>query len=257
MTDFRPGYTIATFAAVLLVWSLASKAGWVTPFLLPSPWKVLATLGELARSGELLRNTLVSLRRVAAGYALAVLLSMLLSVLFSRYVWLRRMLEPPLEFLRQVPPLALMPLLLLWLGIGEAQKIGIIILSCFFPIFLGMRSGIAQVDPRLVEIGQVCGLTRNEILRRIVLPASLPAIVVGLRLGLGYGWRALVGAELIASSAGIGYMIVDAESLARTDIVLAGILVIGLIGLLTDTLLKVGVARAAPWLAGSLESARA
>lgn len=257
MHRFRPIITISVFAAMLGLWWAASHFGWVNSFLLPAPAKVLNTLVELGQSGELARHTLVSLRRVGIGYALAVMTAILLAVLFSRSPVLRSLLDPLLEFMRQVPPLALVPLLMLWLGIGEAQKVGIIVLACFFPIFLGIRGGIAQVDGKLIEVGKVCGLGPGEILRRIVLPSSLPSIVIGLRIGLGYSWRALVGAELIASSAGLGYLIVDAENLARTDIVIAGILVIGVIGLVADQLLKWAIARSAPWLASDLEMARA
>lgn len=249
--------TIAAFAVTLALWWLASASGWVSAFLLPSPVMVARTLGELLESGELLHHTLVSLRRVGLGYALAIGLAVPLAFAFVLSRHLRAALEPLLEFLRQIPPLAMMPLLLLWLGIGETQKVGIIILSCFFPIFLGVRGGFGSVDRKLVDIGTVSGFSRTEILVRIVLPSAVPAIVVGLRIGLGYSWRALVGAELIASSAGLGYMIVDAENLARTDIVLAGILVIGVLGLIADSLLRLAVKRGAPWLASELEMARA
>lgn len=249
--------TLAVFLATLLVWHLASVSGAVSPFLLPPPRTVFDTLVELANSGVLARHTLVSLKRVACGYLLAIAAAIPFALLFTLSDVLRRGIEPLLEFLRQIPPLAMMPLLILWLGIGEAQKIGIIILSCFFPIFLGVRGGIAAVDRKLIDVGTVCGFTRAEIMLRIVLPSALPAIVVGLRIGLGYSWRALVGAELIASSAGLGYMIVDAENLARTDIVLAGILVIGVLGLASDHLLRHLIRRKAPWLAGDLEMARA
>lgn len=249
--------TLAVFFATLGIWYLASASGWVSPFLLPSPHTVFDTLIELAGSGVLAKHTLISLRRVASGYLLAIAAAVPFALLFSLSNPLRRAIEPLLEFLRQIPPLAMMPLLILWLGIGEAQKIGIIVLSCFFPIFLGVRGGIAAVDRKLIDVGTVCGFGRAEIMLRIVLPSALPAIVVGLRIGLGYSWRALVGAELIASSAGLGYMIVDAENLARTDIVLAGILVIGMLGLASDHLLRALIRRKARWLAGDLEMARA
>ena len=249
--------TTLVFAALLGLWWTASRLGWVSAFLLPPPGKVWNTLVELGQSGALARHTLVSLQRVGMGYTLAVMAAILLAIGFAGNATLRRLVDPPLEFLRQVPPLALVPLLMLWLGIGEAQKVGIIVLACFFPIFLGIRGGIAQVDRKLIEVGTMCGLSQGAILWRIILPSSLPSIVIGLRIGLGHSWRALVGAELIASSAGLGYLIVDAENLARTDIVIAGILVIGVIGLLADLLLKKSIARAAPWLATDLETARA
>lgn len=253
----RFAITLAVFAAVIVFWSATSLSGWVTPFLLPSPLKVWETLLELAQTGTLSKHVAISLQRVLLGYGLSVAAAIPLAALFSLSATLRNLCEPLLDFMRQIPPLALVPLFILWLGIGEAQKVGVIILACFFPIFLGARGGIAEVDRKLIEVGTVCGLGRFEIMTRIVLPCAMPSLVVGLRIGLGYSWRALVGAELIASSAGLGYMIVDAENLARTDIVFVGILVIGVIGLIADQMLKLAVSRLAPWLAGELEIARA
>lgn len=241
------------FGALGLLWWVASGAQLVAPFLLPSPGVVLATAGDLVADGTLWVHTVVSLRRVVLGFGLSVAVAIPLAMLFGFSRRIRRLFEPPLEFLRQIPPLALIPLFILWLGIGEAQKVGIIILACFFPIFLGVLGGIDQVDQKLVEVGRVCGLTRSEIVRRIVLPAAFPSTVIGLRIGLGYSWRALVGAELVASSAGLGYLIVDAENLARTDILLVGVLVIGLLGLAVDHLARLAVRRGAPWLRRELE----
>ncbi|ATN36726.1 ABC transporter permease (plasmid) [Rhizobium sp. ACO-34A] len=253
----RFSITLFAFGCCIAVWWIVTSVGLVNAFLLPSPLTVWRALAELWSSGELLRHTLASAGRVGIGYALAVSIAIPLAILFSISGPFRTFVEPLLEFLRQIPPLALMPLLMLWLGIGEAQKIGIIILACFFPVFLGMRGGIAQVDRKLMEVGKVCGLGQWEIVYRIVMPSALPALVIGLRISLGYSWRALVGAELIASSAGLGYLITDAQDLARTDIVLAGILVIGVIGLATDFVLKRVCSRLAPWLASDLEMARA
>lgn len=248
---------IVVFASVAIVWWLAGRAGWANAYLLPTPSTVISALADLVTSGALLKHTLISLQRVLLGFALSVALALPLAVLMSASRIARTVFDPLLEFLRQVPPLALIPLLILWLGIGEAQKLGIIVLASFFPVFLGFRGGIANVDPKLIEVGRVAGLSRYEILTRIVLPSALPELVVGLRISLGYSWRALVGAELIASSAGLGYMIIDAENLARTDIVLAGILVIGSIGLLSDILLRLAINSAFPWLSADLEAARA
>lgn len=253
----RPLTTICVFSFILGLWWIASTCGWINAFLLPSPAKVANTLIDLTQSGSLPRHTLISMQRVGLGYFIAVSLAILLAALFSFSSVVCHLLDPILEFMRQIPPLALMPLLILWLGIGETQKVGIIILACFFPIFLGVRGGIEHVDRKLIEVGKVCGLSRAEIMQRIILPSSLPAIVIGLRIGLGYSWRALVGAELIASAAGLGYLIVDAENLARTDIVLAGILVIGVIGLIADLMLKYLIIYFAPWLIADLETARA
>ncbi|MGO4668576.1 ABC transporter permease [Bosea sp. 2RAB26] len=239
-----------------LLWSVASALGLVSPFLLPGPVAVMEAGRQLIADGSLVRHVAISLQRVILGYGLSVATALPLALLFGLLPRLRALVEPALEFLRQVPPLALLPLLILWLGIGEVQKIGVIVLSCFFPIFLGALGGIAQADPKLVEVGRACGLNSSEILRRIVLPASLPALVVGLRIGLGYSWRALVGAELIASSSGLGYMIIDAQNLARTDIVLVGVFVIGVLGLIADALARAAIRRSAPWLRSHLELGR-
>lgn len=236
------------FVVIGLAWWAAARLRLVEPFLLPPPGVVLATAWDLVADGTLARHVVVSLKRVVVGFGLAIALAVPVALVFGLSHPVRRVAEPPLEFLRQLPPLALVPLFILWLGIGEAQKIGIILFASFFPVFLGVSGGIAGVDPKLVEVGRVCGFGRLEIARRIVLPAALPSLVIGLRIGLGYSWRALVGAELVASSAGLGYMIVDAENLARTDIVLVGVLVIGSLGLLADHLARLAVRRAAPWI---------
>ena len=238
----------AAFVLLLVAWDMASRLGLASPFLLPSPERVAATTIELLRDGSLFWNAAVSVARALGGFALAAATAMPLAVLFSLAPALRRLLEPPLEFLRQVPPLALVPLLVLWLGIGEAQKVGIVALSCFFPIFLAMLDGLTRVDSGLIEVGRACGLGGTALVRRVVLPAAMPTVVTGLRIALGYSWRALVGAELIAASAGLGYLIVDAQNLARTDIVLAGVVVIGVIGMAVDLLARAALRRLLPWI---------
>jgi sulfonate transport system permease protein len=243
----------SAFALILGAWWIASHAGLVTPFLLPSPERVALAAGEMIAKGTRWTNTLVSLSRVAVGFGLSVATAIPVAVLFALLPRLREFAEPPLEFLRQTPPLALIPLLILWLGIGETQKIGIIMLACFFPIFLGTMGGLVQADPRLIEVGRVCGLSQAAIVRRIILPAAAGSIVTGLRIGLGYSWRALVGAELVAASSGLGYLIVDAENLARTDIVLVGVIVIGILGLLADVTAQALTRRWLPWVRVGLE----
>ena len=254
MLRLRP-IVISSLALLCLfgLWWLAGALHWASAFLLPPPAKVWATFLSLCQSGKLQSHMLVSLGRVGGGFALALVSALVISIFVSNSKIFAAIIEPPLEFLRQLPPLALIPLMLLWLGIGEAQKLGIIVMASFFPIYLGFRGGFAQVDPKLIEVGRAAGFTRLALLRRIALPAALPSIITGLRLGLGYGWRALVGAELIASSAGLGYLILDAQDLARTDIVLVGVFVIGIIGVLTDNCLKALVRWRLPWIAQDLE----
>ncbi|MEN3931142.1 ABC transporter permease [Microvirga sp. W0021] len=238
---------------IVIVATIALWAGSLTlldipSILLPSPAMAFSAAVELVCDGVLFEHIVVSIKRLTSGYILAVALSLPAAFMLSQSVWAKRILNPTLEFLRQIPPLAMMPLLILWLGIGEAQKVGIIILACFFPIFLGALGGIAQCDPKLKEVGRISGLNNPQILWRIVLPSALPAIVIGLRIALGQGWRALVGAELVASAAGLGYMIVDAENLARTDIIVVGIIVIGILGLTSDWVARWLIVRFAPWV---------
>lgn len=234
--------------AIVAIWAAGVALTGVSRALLPSPALVAAATRELIDDGVLFKHIRISVVRLVWGFALSTFLALAVAFVFARVAIARRIVEPPLEFLRQIPPLAMIPLLILWLGIGEAQKIGIITLACFFPIFLGTSGGIAQCDPKLIEVGRVSGLSQGEILRRIVLPAALPSVVIGLRIALGQGWRALVGAELVASSAGLGYMIEDAQNLARTDIVVVGVIVIGVLGLATDWLFRRAIAAAWPWV---------
>jgi sulfonate transport system permease protein len=149
--------------------------------------------------------------------------------------------------LRHVPPLACIPLIILWTGIGEASKLTIIFLASFFPLFLNTYSGIRNCDPKLLEVGRSLNFSESTQVRHIQLPAALDAIAVGLQLSLGYSWRALIGAELIAASAGIGYLILDAEQMSRPDIVLVGMLCIGIIGSLIDSIFLNVLNRLLPW----------
>jgi sulfonate transport system permease protein len=160
---------------------------------------------------------------------------------FQSYCW------PILEFLRHVPPLAAIPLIILWFGIDEGSKLVIIFLASFFPLFLNTYSGIKGCDRKLLEVGRSLHFTAWQQARLIQLPAALPAIAVGLQLSLGYSWRALIGAELIAASSGIGYMILDAEQMSRPDIVLVGLFAIGIVGSLIDWLFLALTNKILPW----------
>ncbi len=231
------------------LWWWGSRAELWNPFLLPAPGRVLSSLAGLARSGDLVRHASVSLARVVGGFLLSSAVALPLGIgLGLSPSWARR-LYPLLEFLRHVPPLAVLPLLILWFGIGEASKLAVILMAAFFPLFLNALDGIRRCDPGLVEVGRTLGFSRGRVLRRIVLPAALPSILTGLRLGLGYSWRALIGAELIAASSGLGYLIHDAESLSRPDVIVAGVLALGCVGSLSDHLFFRLADRLVPWRA--------
>ncbi len=218
----------------LLWWLVASGLQMVNSYLLPSPAGVARTALLLFEQGVLADHVATSLYRVLGGFCLTFLVAFPLAVVLGMNRRLIPYVDPLLHFVRHIPPIACIPLLILWLGIGEASKLAVIMLAAFFPLFLNTLAGIRQCDTKLVEVGQVFGFTKKEQFLTIILPASLPSVILGMRLGLGYSWRALIGAELIAASAGIGYMIIEAEQLSRPDVVIVGILVIGLFGYLID-----------------------
>jgi sulfonate transport system permease protein len=235
------------FFLILGLWQAAASLGWANAYLLPSPLRVARALVHAAGSGELVRHSAASGLRVLAGFGLALSLALPSAVLASFAPRAMAALDPLLTFVRNIPPLALVPLLILWFGIGEASKLALIVLSSFFPVFMGALTGLRNVDPRLIEMGRSVGFSRLRILLRIMIPESVPSVANGLRLGLGYSWRALVGAEMVAASSGLGYWILDAEQMARIDAVFAGILVIGILGVLLDRSAYIVGARLLPW----------
>ncbi|MHB9291734.1 sulfonate transport system permease protein [Hollandina sp. SP2] len=224
--------------ALLALWWILCALGLVNAYLVPSPQKVCAAWLDLVRSGELGRHIGISLYRVFAGYGNSLCLALPLALMFHYGPRLRKLFHGILEFFRAVPPLAMIPLLILWLGIGEASKLAVIVLATFFPVFLNALGGFDSMDGRWLELSRSLELGFFRHLRWILVPAALPQIVTGFRLGFGYAWRALLGAELFASAAGLGYLISDAQEMARIDQVFAGILTIGFLGLLFDTILR-------------------
>lgn len=232
---------------ILCVWQCVSAQEIFSPYLLPTPGKVYEAFLEISANGILLKHLFVSLKRVILGFAISTCLAIPLGIFcgqskaFKDYFW------GSLEFLRHVPPLACVPLIILWAGIGEASKLTIIVMASFFPLFLNTYSGIANCDPKLLEVGKNLNFTNQEIIKHIRIPAALEAITVGMQLSLGYSWRALIGAELIAASAGIGYLILDAEEMSRPDIVLVGMLAIGIIGSVIDYVFLAFIQKAFPW----------
>lgn len=231
----------------LAAWYAVARLQLFSPYLLPCPGAVWEALGELWRGGTLVHHLAISLERVFAGFLLAAVTAIPLGIvcgrsrLFYTYCWFL------LEFFRHVPPLAAIPLIILWAGIGELSKLVIIFWACFFPLFLNTISGIRGCDPKWVEVGRSLDFTEGQIIRHIQLPAALDSIVTGLQLSLGYSWRALIGAELVAASAGIGYLILDAEEMSRPDIVIVGILCIGVVGTLLDWTFLLLVKHFLPW----------
>lgn len=229
---------------VLVAWALASTYSDIPSILLPSPLAVLEAFWQLLLDGTLLHHTLASAMRSMSGFVIAALLGISLGLLFSYSKTSHRVGYLAIEVVRVTPPLALVPLLILWLGIDEAPKIAIVFLSSFFPIYMNSMSAVLNIDKKLIEVGQLLRFTPAEKFRLLTLPAALPGILTGLRLGFGYSWRALVGAELVAASSGLGFMISESAEFAKTETVFVGIFTIAILGVAADKLLSWFVTRA-------------
>lgn len=234
-----PGRCLKTVLGILILlalWQLAAVSGIWSAYVLPPPVKVARALTDMLQSGVLLRHILVSSRRVLTGFSIAFGLAMSGGIIASQFKAVEEYYGGFLEFMRNVPPISLIALLILWFGIGETSKIIIIVLASFFPMYLNIRKGFVSGSQKLLEVGQVFGLTAWQRFCRIVLPSAVPDILVGMRIGLGYSWRAIIGAEMIAAASGLGYLILDAQQMSRSDKVIAGILTIGTVGILCDKL---------------------
>lgn len=217
-----------------------------TRALLPAPTVVAVAAWELVASGELFRHLYDSLRREFTAFCWS-LVAIPLGVAMGWWKPVNDQLDPLIEMLRPIPPLAWIPLSILWFGVGDTQNQFIIFLGVFFPILLNTITGVRGVEPNLVRAARCLGGGEGAVLRRVVLPAALPQIVTGIRIGLGVGWMALVAAELVGASSGLGFLINDARTLLRTDIVIVGMVAIGLVGLALDMLIRALSRRVLPW----------
>ncbi len=231
-------------ALLVLLWQTAAAMGIWSSYVLPSPLRVLGSFWSMVQSGVLLRHILVSLGRVLTGFGIAFALAFLLGLLAALRPASFAYYKHIVEFMRNVPPLSLIALLILWFGIGETSKVIIIVLASFFPMFLNIKKGLSSCDVRLLEVGHSLGFTKAQKFFRIMLPYALPDILVGMRVGLGYSWRAIIGAEMIAAASGLGYLILDAQQMSRSDKVIVGIFVIGLVGYLCDRLFSFAIQKA-------------
>jgi NitT/TauT family transport system permease protein/sulfonate transport system permease protein len=233
---------VVSYAALpclfVALWVIVSARGMVNPYLIPSPARIGKAALELIASGELGTHAAVSLARVWGGFLLSAAFALPLALLFHESPALHRLFHGVFEVIRAVPPLAMIPLLILWFGLGEASKLAVIVLATFFPVFLSAQSGFDSMDGRWLELSRSLDLPFPRHLFSVLIPASLPQIITGLRLGFGYAWRALLGAELFAAASGLGYFIADSQAMARTDRVFVGIIAIGLLGVVFDTLLR-------------------
>ncbi len=228
-------------------WELAVRAGWAQGRLMPPPSRIFQTLYSLAVTGELWIHIGATLARVGAGFALGVIAGTLVGALAGASRLSREILDPALQGLRSVPSIAWVPLFILWLGIFEESKIALIAVGCFFPIYLGVLAAIQSVDRKTVEVGRVFRLTTPQLVRRILLPAILPAYVVALRQGLGLGWMFVVAAEFMGASEGLGYLLIDGQQLGKPDQIIAAIVTFAILGKITDGLIASASAPFLTW----------
>jgi len=218
----------------LLLWEFLARIGVLPPNGMPAPSVIASTIADLARSGELWQHIGITLLRIALGFTLGASAGIVLAALTGSFPLLRKLLDPFVQSLRNIPSMAWVPLFLLWLGIQESSKIGLIALGAFFPMYLNLLSGILNVDRKLVEVGLIYRLSGFQLIRRVVLPAAFPAFVVGLRSGLGLAWMFVVAAEIMGASKGLGFLMVDGQQTGRPAVILASVFLFAVLGKATD-----------------------
>ncbi len=216
--------------AVLAAWQLAATTGWLSSRILPAPSAVVEAGWTLARSGELARHVGVSAGRALTGFAIGGGLGLLLGLVNGSFRKAERVLDTTLQMVRNIPPLALIPLVILWFGIDEAAKLFLIAFGVFFAVYVNTFHGIRSVDPQLVEMARSYGVRGVALYRHVILPGALPSILVGVRYAFGFMWVILIVAETVSAQSGIGYMTMNAREFLQTDVVLLGIVLYALLG---------------------------
>jgi sulfonate transport system permease protein len=221
---------------ILAAWQASASFGWLSSRYLPAPLSVLTAARRLAVSGELFRSIAVSSARAFAGLAIGGSIGFVLGLVNGLWALAARLLDGSVQMLRNIPHLALIPLVILWFGIEEQAKVFLVALGVFFPIYLNTFHGVRTVDRGLIEMGRLYGMSYPQLLRNVVLPGALPSILVGLRFALGTMWLTLIVAETIAAKGGIGYLAMNAREFMQTDVVLLAIILYALLGKAADYL---------------------
>ncbi|MEM9147381.1 MAG: ABC transporter permease [Pseudomonadota bacterium] len=234
---------IAGLAAFLAAWHLTAVSGWIKPQFLPTPWAVVEAFGRLFTERDFATDILVSVARVWSAFALAVVMAVPLGLMMSSYRAVGATLEPFVDFIRYLPVPALVPLLIIWFGVGEASKIAVLWMGTFFQLLLLVQDDTKRVPGEYVESGFTLGANQWQIMRDIIVPAALPNIVDNLRITLGWCWTYLIIAEIVAASSGVGHVIWSLRRFVKTPEVMAGIVAIGIVGLLTDQAFRYAHAR--------------
>ncbi|MFS2224945.1 aliphatic sulfonate ABC transporter permease SsuC [Pantoea sp. B65] len=221
-------------ALLIVVWQVASQNGWLSTRILPSPENIVLTFWRLSASGELWQHLAISGWRAVIGFSIGGSIGLLLGLITGMSHWGERLLDTSIQMLRNVPHLALIPLVILWFGIDETAKIFLVALGTLFPIYLNTWHGIRNIDSGLVEMARSYGLSGWSLFVQVILPGALPSIMVGVRFGLGLMWLTLIVAETISANSGIGYLAMNAREFLQTDVVVVAIILYALLGKLAD-----------------------
>lgn len=233
--------------AIVALWQIAGGLGWISATLLPTPLTIAKQFVSLGLSGELWEHFQISILRALSGFVLGGLTGLALGLSTGLGKMAERTLDPSLQMLRTVPLLSLIPLFILWFGIGEFSKILMISLGAFFPMYVNTFLGIRSVDVKLYDVSRIFQYSKLQLVIRLIIPAAMPNILLGIRLSLGVSWLVLVVAEMMGTSAGIGYMIQDARAYSQTDIVFVGIIIFAIVGKLSDSVVRLLESKLLRW----------
>ena len=243
--------SIITVAALILLWFAATNLGWIKPLFLPSPQAVFQQFYEYitgqTNDKPLWQHFSASLLRVTAAFWLAFITAVPLGIAMGMSRVVRGIFDPPIEFYRPLPPLAYLPLIIIWFGIDELPKILLIFLSCFAPLALAARAGMRSAAQEQINAAYSMGASYWQVIRHVILPAAMPDILIGMRIAIGFGWTTLVAAEMVAANVGLGQMVLNASNFLRTDIVIMGIIVIGVVAYAFDLFMRWVEKKLVPW----------
>ncbi len=243
--------SVASILGIIFVWWLVTTMGWVKPLFLPSPQAVLRKFFDVWANGftntPFLDHVGISALRVFGAFLLACLIGIPLGIAMGMSPFIRGIFDPPLEFYRPIPPLAYLPLMIIWFGIGETSKVLLIFLSVLAPVALGARSGVKSAAIEQIHAAYSFGASRWQVMSQVILPSALPEILTAMRIGIGFGWTTLVAAEMVAATQGLGYMVLTASQFLQTSTVIMGIIVIAIIAYAFDLLMRFVERKLVPW----------
>jgi sulfonate transport system permease protein len=232
---------------LIVLWEVFSRLGVLPPNQLPAPSVILQKIVSMIQDGSLWGHIGITFYRVMVGFVLGTVVAVILGAIVGFFRLAEQLFDPLLQAFRSIPSLAWVPLFLLWFSFGETSKILLIAVGVFFPVYLNIVSGVKGVDRKLIEVGKIYGFSTYQLIKNIILPASLPSFLVGLRSGLGLGWMFVVAAELMGASQGLGYLLVFGQNMSSPDIIIASIILFALLGKASDAFLKAIEDKALHW----------